>query len=526
MNIEKITELYNAMMQLQELIEAEGTTSAIDCISGLRLSSAEFRTAFFRVRDTLMQCPVSKTKTPSKSDDNSVTEEKSTKQSVIPQTNEPKFSIQFIPSPSQYQTAKGLAELYNDICDPEKTGGRKLVSAHGCSSEHPVEDMLRNKKLLHKTHGHQYEHIVIETKCPVTGGYLTPEEFLSFLNSAELRIFPEVCTITAVHVHEKFLHAHVIVDGINAITGKRVQRTSDEFKGIGKKLNELFGSMDCLHNPNNTENNSEKTEASDSVSPTVNETKSTPVVKKSEASKSNHIDFNEFDEFIIESYDSDEKSDISICDLLRSYRICRHKENLTPPVYAAYRRYLSSIFKMEADIIKGLKPKLDPELRIENSEYGKIYRHPEYTDIWCSEAGVFYYRGPSGELAEKSVGLSNGSYMISVTGYKNNPTVSARRVALECFLQRKLPAGSYVFHRNGNKRDFSINNLSIRGMSNYISQEKSYTKSDVNECCEYIVAHNKDISLIEQDTHFRIGWQFAKNILDKKTHRDISDKYF
>ena len=48
------------MIQLENLFEAEGTGPAIDCISGLRLSSAEFRTAFFRVRDTLMQCPVSK----------------------------------------------------------------------------------------------------------------------------------------------------------------------------------------------------------------------------------------------------------------------------------------------------------------------------------------------------------------------------------------------------------------------------------------------------------------------------------
>ena len=334
MNIEKITALYNNMIELEELFEAEGTGPAIDCISGLRLSSAEFRTAFFRVRDTLMQCPVSKQAPSIKSD------------------------------------------------KPEATTNKKSEAA-----------------------------------------------------------------------------------------------------------------------------------------------KSTPVVKESKETKSN-IDFNEFDEFIIESYVSDEKSDVNIYDLLRSYRILRHKENITPPVYAAYRRYLSSIFKMNAEMIKGLKPKLDPELRIENTEYGKIYRHPEYTDIWCSEAGVFYYRGPSGELVEKSIGLCSGSYMIFVTGYKNNPTVSARRVALECFLQRKLPAGSYVFHRNGNKRDFSMNNLSIRGMSNYISQEKSYTKSDVNECCEYIVAHNKDISLIEQNTNFRIGWQFAKNILDKKTYRDISDKYF
>ena len=360
MNIEKITELYNSMIQLEQLFEAEGTGPAIDCINGLRLSSAEFRTAFFRVRDTLMQCPVSK---------------------------------------------------------------------QAPSIKHDKPEAATNKTETPKT-----TPVVKESEKPKS----TP---------------------------------------------------------IAKKE-----------------------EKPKSTAPTH-------MMKKSEPPKSN-IDFNEFDEFIIESYVSDEKSDINIYDLLRSYRICRHKENITPPVYAAYRRYLSSIFKIDADRIKGLKPKLNPELRIENSEYGKIYRHPEYTDIWCSEAGVFYYRGPSGELVEKSVGLSNGCYMINIAGYKNNPTVSARRVALECFIQRKLPAGSYVFHRNGNKQDFSMNNLSIRGMSNYISQEKTYTKSDVNECCEYIVAHNKDISLIEQDTHFRIGWQFAKNILDKKTHRDISDRYF
>lgn len=516
MDIHKLTALYQSMVQLQELFEGEGTEAAIDCINGLRISSSEFRAAFFRVRDTLMQCPVSKAKTlskPNENNANSVTDDKSTEHSTIPQTNQ-KISIQFIPS--QCQTAKGLAELYNDICDPEKTGGRKLVSAHGCSEEHPVEDMLRNKKLWHKTHGHQYEHILIETKCPVTGGYLTPEEFLSFLNSAELRIFPEVCTITAVHVHEKFLHAHVIVDGINAITGKRVQRTSDEFKGIGKKLNDLFSIRDCVDDPNNTGNNSEKAEASDSISPTVNESKE---VKS---------DFNEFDEFITESYDFDEKSDINILELLKAYKTCRHKGNFAPPIYRSYRQHLSTIFKMDGDFIKGLKPKLDPELRIENTESDKkIYRHPYYTDIWCSETGIFYYRGPSGELIEKSLATSNGCYIIWVSGNSEyKPNASARRIALECFLQKELPKKAYVFHRNGNKRDFSINNLSMKGMADYIPQEKSYTTSDVIKCCEYIIAHNKDISNIEEDTNFRIGWQFAKNILEKKTYKGISDKYF
>lgn len=372
MNIEKITELYNCMTQLEQLFEAEGTASAIDCISGLRLSSAEFRTAFFRVRDTLMQCPVSK---------------------------------------------------------------------QAPSIKHGKPEAATSKTEKPKT-----TPAVKESEAPKT----TP-----IAKKAE--------------------------------TAKSTP--------VAKKA--------------------EKPKS----------TASTPVMKESKETKSN-IDFNEFDEFIIESYVSDEKSDINIYDLLRSYRICRHKENITPPAYAAYRRYLSSIFKMDADMIKGLKPKLDPELRIENSEYGKIYRHPEYTDIWCSEAGVFYYRGPSGELIERTPSIYCGNYTISVSGSETNPSASARRVALECFLQKKLPARSYVFHKNGNKKDFRFCNLCIKGMEDYIKQEKNYCKSDVNECCEYIVAHNKDISNIENDTNFRIGWNFAKNILDKKTYRDISDRYF
>lgn len=355
MNIEKITELYNCMIQLEELFEAEGTGPAIDCISGLRLSSAEFRTAFFKVRDTLMQCPVSK------------------------------------------QPIK-----------PNKDSA----------------DSTTNKKK--------------EPSVPLT-------------------------------------------------------------------------------NKSSENNNSEKPKRQKSKVPN-----SAP----SESPKSDHMDFNEFDEFITESYDFDEKSDTNIYARLRAYRICRHKGNFTPPVHDAFKHHLTSIFKMDGDILKGLKPKLDPKLSIENTKSGKIYRHPYYTDIWCSEDGIFYYRGPSGELIPRTPSIYSGNYTISVSGAETNPGASARRVALECFLQKKLPARSYVFHKNGNKKDFRFCNLCIKGMEDYIKQEKNYCKSDVNECCEYIVAHNKDISNIENDTNFRIGWNFAKNILDKKTYRDISDKYF
>ena len=58
MNIEKINKLYENMVSLQELFEEE--SNAVDAINGLRFASAEFRHAFFKVRETLLKSPVGK----------------------------------------------------------------------------------------------------------------------------------------------------------------------------------------------------------------------------------------------------------------------------------------------------------------------------------------------------------------------------------------------------------------------------------------------------------------------------------
>ena len=57
MNIEKINKLYENMMSLQELFEEE--LNPVGTINGLRMASAEFRSAFFKVRETLLECKVS-----------------------------------------------------------------------------------------------------------------------------------------------------------------------------------------------------------------------------------------------------------------------------------------------------------------------------------------------------------------------------------------------------------------------------------------------------------------------------------
>ena len=58
MNIEKINKLYENMLSLQELFDEE--PNPVEAINGLRFASAEFRRAFFKVRETLLKSPVSK----------------------------------------------------------------------------------------------------------------------------------------------------------------------------------------------------------------------------------------------------------------------------------------------------------------------------------------------------------------------------------------------------------------------------------------------------------------------------------
>ena len=59
MNIEKINLLYNSMVELSTILTEEGD-DAVFAVNGLRLASKEFRSAYFKVLDTLNACPISK----------------------------------------------------------------------------------------------------------------------------------------------------------------------------------------------------------------------------------------------------------------------------------------------------------------------------------------------------------------------------------------------------------------------------------------------------------------------------------
>lgn len=248
----------------------------------------------------------------------------------------------------------------------------------------------------------------------------------------------------------------------------------------------------------------------------------TPKTKKEEDSLTD-----KFDEFILDSYietshDESPKALTDIDEIIRMFALYVDIK-LNNQIYTKFRKYLRSIYVSEGDKIH-LKPKsFDLPNELEASGI-KFYKHPKYTYLWCREDGTFYYLLPDGKTIKENPIIKNPRALyLSVLGGKTNH--SARLLALECYMHREVN-GHHVSVLNGNKNDLSYANLSISTMKGYKAPNTQYDESDAVVACEYIVAHNKDISNIESDTDYRIGYGFAKAILEKRRFERIANKYF
>lgn len=236
-----------------------------------------------------------------------------------------------------------------------------------------------------------------------------------------------------------------------------------------------------------------------------------------------------FDEFILDSYnessrDESPRASTDIDEIIRMFALYADTKPNTQ-IYSKFRKYLRSIYTADGDKIY-LKPKssaLPNECKLDASGM-KFYQHPKFRYLWCREDGSFYYLLPDGQTLKENPTVKNPKAVyLSVIGGKSNH--SARQIALECYIHRDV-SGYHVSVQNGNKSDLSYHNLSISTMREYKAPSVKYDESDAIFVCEYIVSHNKDIRNIESDTNYRIGYGFAKSILEKKRFERIANKYF
>lgn len=130
----------------------------------------------------------------------------------------------------------------NYILQPKKLGEANLTGGINCLPEMAYRQMKATKQLFGKTGGRQGYHFVISLK-PGEG---TPEIMYDIaMRFAKEAFAGEYEAVVAVHTDREHLHAHIVINSVNMVTGYKFQcRDGDwkyKFQPITNKLCEEYG---------------------------------------------------------------------------------------------------------------------------------------------------------------------------------------------------------------------------------------------------------------------------------------------
>ena len=131
-----------------------------------------------------------------------------------------------------------LREAIDYITDPVKTENGQLVFTQGCSHKNAVDDMFLNKLLHHKTGGKQGIHGVFA--FPPSGNARSPADILNVTRNIVSTVYPEFLAVMAVHTDSRVLHSHVILDSVNAVTGKKFSQGPGDLNRVKAKANGIL----------------------------------------------------------------------------------------------------------------------------------------------------------------------------------------------------------------------------------------------------------------------------------------------
>ena len=135
-----------------------------------------------------------------------------------------------------------LEHAINYILQPKKLGNANLTGGINCLPDAAYEQMKATKQMFGKTGGRQGYHFVISLK-PGEG---TPEIMYDIaMRFAEKAFGGEYETVVAVHTDRNHLHAHIIINSVNMVTGYKFQYHEGDwkykFQPITNKLCDEYG---------------------------------------------------------------------------------------------------------------------------------------------------------------------------------------------------------------------------------------------------------------------------------------------
>lgn len=144
-------------------------------------------------------------------------------------------------------SSKGRIDIHlehsiNYILQSKKLGEANLVGGINCLPEMAYQQMKATKQMFGKTGGRQGYHFVISLK-PGEG---TPEIVYDIaMRFAEEAFRGEYEAVVAVHTDKNHLHAHIVINSVNMVTGYKFQYKNGDWKAffqpITNKLCEEYG---------------------------------------------------------------------------------------------------------------------------------------------------------------------------------------------------------------------------------------------------------------------------------------------
>ncbi len=135
-----------------------------------------------------------------------------------------------------------LEHSINYILQPKKLGTANLAGSINCLPDMAYQQMKATKQMFGKTGGRQGYHFVISLK-PGEG---TPKMMYDIaMRFTEEAFGGEYEAVVAVHTDREHLHAHIVINSVNMVTGYKFQcRDGDwkyKFQPITNKLCEEYG---------------------------------------------------------------------------------------------------------------------------------------------------------------------------------------------------------------------------------------------------------------------------------------------
>jgi hypothetical protein len=159
------------------------------------------------------------------------------------------------------------------------------------------------------------------------------------------------------------------------------------------------------------------------------------------------------------------------------------------------------------------------------AEYDRLpdgyFIHPTLRNLAANEDGTILKYNSDTKKWKEAETIEDGRGCRKVKGER----IGTGKCVYECI--NRFVVKSRVRHLNGDSWDDAFSNLTVYGDKNYHKfQQRTYGEADIHEICEYICKHKGDISNISKDSKGKYSIYYARKILTKGIHDNISDKYF